>query len=212
MYRLVGADNLCGAGSAPATGTAVVTGAGVAFGVAVALPSGRTAHLSATVSLAGLSGTWTDADANSGAFVFGPGSGAGASRPAPAAAAAITSAQLSSTIFAGTGSATTISRSDHSHDDRYYTEAETDARIAAATEVVTGPGFSVPAVLAPQGDFALINEAVTTSVPGRLLVTKSALVTQSCTSGGRFYYLTVDGVPLRSSAVYRPDGTHSTAS
>ncbi len=52
VYQLVGADNLCGTGTAPITGTAVPTGAGVAFGFSAALPTGGTAHLSATISLA----------------------------------------------------------------------------------------------------------------------------------------------------------------
>ena len=39
--------------------------------------------------------------------------------------------QLSPTIFAGTGVATTIARSDHTHDDRYYTKAQVDAKVAS---------------------------------------------------------------------------------
>ena len=70
-YQLVGFDNQCGGAPAPVTGTAVPSGGGVAFGVAVALGSGRSAHLSASISLASLSGTWIDQDGNSGPFAFG---------------------------------------------------------------------------------------------------------------------------------------------
>jgi len=43
----------------------------------------------------------------------------GAPRPAPATAAVITASQLAPVIFAGTGAAATIARSDHDHDARY---------------------------------------------------------------------------------------------
>lgn len=130
LYQLTGSDNLCGAGVAPLTGTAVPSGAGVAFGVTVALPTGRAAHLSATISLGTLSGSWSDADGNSGPFVFGA-SITAAPRPAPAPATAITVAQLSSSVYGGTGAATTLSRSDHLHDDRYYTQSQIDGQSAA---------------------------------------------------------------------------------
>ena len=40
--------------------------------------------------------------------------------------------QLAASVYAGTGSAITIARSDHLHDDRYDTSAEVDAKAAAA--------------------------------------------------------------------------------
>lgn len=83
MYQLTGADDLCGSGAAPVTGTAVVTGGGVALGMSVALPSGRAAHLTATIGLPSVSGTWTDADGNTGPFVFTNVANGGAPRPAP---------------------------------------------------------------------------------------------------------------------------------
>ena len=131
IFQLVGSDDLCGGGTAPITGTAVINGGGVAFGVAVALPGGAAAHVSSTISIATLSGTWADADGNGGPFTFVTSGLGGAPRPAPAAATAITSVQLSPTIFAGTGVATTIARSDHTHDDRYYTKAQVDAKVAS---------------------------------------------------------------------------------
>jgi hypothetical protein len=118
QFHLSGSDDLCGAGSAPVTGTAVATGGAVAIGVTIALPSGAPAHLTASIALANVSGTWNDADGHTGPFAFNAATG-GASRPAPARAAAIAATQLAPTIFSGTGAATTIARSDHDHDDRY---------------------------------------------------------------------------------------------
>lgn len=80
VYQLTGSDNLCGAGTAPVVGTAVPAGAGVAFGFTAALPAGLGAHVSATINLATLSGTWADADGNTGPFVFGASTG-GSPRP-----------------------------------------------------------------------------------------------------------------------------------
>ncbi len=141
MYQLTGADDLCGAGVAPATGTAVVTGGGVALGLTVVLPSGAAAHITSIVNAATGNGTWTDADGNGGVFLLaaGPASG-GSARPAPASAAAITATQLSPTIYAGTGSAITVARSDHNHDARYYTQAQSDAaHNALLTKAALGP-------------------------------------------------------------------------
>lgn len=129
VYQLVGTDDQCGAGPAPVTGTAVPNGSGVAMGVTVALGSGRAAHLSANISLASLSGTWTDADGLTGPFVFAAAT-AGAPRPTPAGATAILATQFSPTAYGGTGTAATVARSDHAHDDRYYTKAQLDGRRA----------------------------------------------------------------------------------
>jgi hypothetical protein len=119
-YQLTGSDNLCGAGVAPISGTAVPNGGGgVALGFAVALPTGRTAHLTATVNLATVSGTWTDADGSAGPFVFTTAGNGGPQRPAPASASAITVNQFAPTVYAGTGAAGTVARSDHDHDARY---------------------------------------------------------------------------------------------
>jgi len=84
-FQLVGSDNLCGAGTAAVTGTAVPAAGGVQFGLTVAQPNGRPAHLSATISLTGLSGPWVDAEGQTGTFAFG-GSGGGSPRPAPGGA------------------------------------------------------------------------------------------------------------------------------
>lgn len=117
-FAVTGQDSLCGAGTAPVAGTAVVAGGSVVMGLTVSLPSGRLDHLSATISLAGLSGPWADAGGHSGTFAFA-GAASGAARPEPATPAVITTAQLAPTIYAGTGVATTVARSDHDHDARY---------------------------------------------------------------------------------------------
>lgn len=91
VYQLTGSDDQCGAGSAPVTGTAVPTAGGVAMGFAVAQNNGGAAHVSATISLATLSGTWSDGDGNTGTFAFS-GAGGGAPRPAPATLAAYATA------------------------------------------------------------------------------------------------------------------------
>lgn len=89
VYQLTGVDDQCGAGSAPVYGTALATTSGVNLGFSVALGTGRTSHLSASVSLATVSGTWADGDGNAGAFVFNGAASGGSPRPAPAAIAAL---------------------------------------------------------------------------------------------------------------------------
>jgi hypothetical protein len=85
IFQLSGSDNLCGAGTAAVTGTAVPTAQGVQFGLTVAMPRGRPSHVSATISLATLSGSWVDAEGHSGPFVFGA-NVAGSARPTPSGA------------------------------------------------------------------------------------------------------------------------------
>lgn len=135
LYQLTGSDNLCGAGLAPITGTAVPGGPGVVFGMTAAYPTGRAAHLSASIGLASLSGTWADADGNTGSFSFGAVAG-GAARPSPVAATSIGVTQFAASIYAGTGSALTVARSDHTHDDRYYTRTEADNRFLEQSQPI----------------------------------------------------------------------------
>lgn len=193
LYQLTGSDNLCGTGTAPVTGTAVPVGGAVVFGLTAALPSGRAAQISASISLATVSGTWADADGHTGTFAFGANT-AGAPRPTPAPATAITVAQFSPTVYAGTGVATTLARSDHDHDARYYTRAEADAQ---RPEVV----LSAPPP-APTIDFQSITRSVTTTRAGRLHVQMSSTVTGvTCTAGTPLLYVLLDGVPVPSSAL-----------
>ena len=138
-FVLTGHDDQCG-GAAPravASGVAVQNPDGtIALGLTIVTPSGAAAHVNATLNLSTVSGTWRDADGNTGPFVFNPGAVSGSPRPAPTTSALITTTQiapaaitpekLAASIFSGTGSATTVARSDHLHDDRYYTKTQTD--------------------------------------------------------------------------------------
>jgi len=197
VYQLIGADNLCGSGTAPLTGTAVPTASGVAFGMAIALPTGRTAHLSAGITLAGLSGTWNDADGGTGPLSFATATG-GSPRPAPAIATAIGVSQLAPTVYGGSGVAPTLARSDHLHDDRYFTEAETTILLAGKAnvgEVVTTTES------ARTVETATNSRSITTTVAGRLDIRMHVGIGSECspTPGGKFYFLTVDNVPVLSS-------------
>ena len=193
LYQLTGADNLCGTGTAPVTGTAVPAGGAVVFGLTAALPSGRAAQISASISLATVSGTWADADGHTGAFAFAASTG-GSPRPAPAPATAITVAQFSPTIYEGTGVATTLARSDHDHDTRYYTRSEADAQRPEVTFSTAPP--------APTLDFTVPVRTVTTTRAGRLRVQMPTVINGiTCTSGTVMLYLLLDGVAVPSSAI-----------
>lgn len=207
-YQLTGNDNLCGAPAfAPATGTATPNPNGtVSLGFEIVTPSGATAHVSATVNLSNVSGTWTDADGNTGPFVFNPPDVQGLPRPDPTRSTLITSAQLAASIFAGTGTATTVARSDHTHDDRYFTEAETSAAIAAAGAAVLEEIQAVPANLTPEN--VVHSVVVTTPKSGRLQISFPAnLFYYNCNPVGTYHvFLTVDGAPVRNSIINVPAG------
>jgi len=86
IYTLDGFDDQCGAGQrAPVTGVATPNPDGsVGFGLTViASPSGAPVHVAARITLAALSGTWSDSTGASGTFAFGARAG-GPTRP-PAA-------------------------------------------------------------------------------------------------------------------------------
>jgi hypothetical protein len=138
VYQLLGTDNLCGAGNAPVSGTAVPSAGGVAFGLTVSLSSGRASQISAAINLITLSGTWADADGNTGPLVFAGNSG-GSPRPAPAASSSIMVNQFAASVYGGSGSATTLARSDHTHDDRYFTQSQL-AGLSAAVSGGNGEG------------------------------------------------------------------------
>ena len=239
LFQLVGSDNLCGASApAPLVGTAVPTATGVALGLTVSLNSGAAGHVSAAVNLATLSGTWADADGHTGGFVFGGNSG-GTPRPAPLSSTAITPAQLAPTVYAGSGTAATVARSDHLHDERYYTESESDLLLAGKaasshqhderyyTEsesdlLLAGKAASgeiVTAVPATTFTFTAENGAsgqtVTTTKAGRLLLRMNVgLVSVSCTpvQTSAILFLTIDGSAVPGSVTNLPDtgGTFST--
>jgi len=74
-------------------------------------------------------------------------------------------------------------------------------------EVVESAGLNIPDPLTPQTIESFVNEHLVTTQAGRLLVTKSIDLSASCTStSGVLYYLMVDDVPIRSSAVFSRTG------
>ncbi len=184
-FQLTGVDNLCGAGTAPVTGTATVAAGGVSMGVAVALPSGRAAHLSTTVNLANFAGTWTDSDGNTGPFAFVTASTGGSPRPAPTTAAVITSAQLAPSVFGGSGSATTVARGDHTHDDRYYTEGEINARATLSSFAQKPGSFSVTNALTEAGRLsdAGAGGVIVATVPVRLTLSGAVTIGNQAGTG-----------------------------
>lgn len=169
-YRLEGADDQCGAPRlAAALGLAFINPDGtIGMGLTVLPNAGVTSaaplHLDVTVSVATASGTWRDNSGATGAWTFTPGSAAtGAIRPAPSlqtgivttaalatgavtttalADGAVTGGKLAPSAFAGPGAATTVARSDHDHDARYYTQAQIDGRVSSS---VLGMGLVSPA-------------------------------------------------------------------
>ena len=86
-----------------------------------------------------------------------------------------------------------------------------NAKIAAAivpqqlSEVEISTGQFVPAVLVVQHLFASAAETITTTRSGHWLITKYFSGDVQCGSGGAFYFITVDGVAVRSSTVTRPN-------
>ena len=83
-----------------------------------------------------------------------------------------------------------------------------DQRIAKKDlEVIETPGRNIPDPLIPQSIESFVDESVTTSKAGHLLVTKSMELTTTCTpTSGVLYFLIVDNVPIRSSAVFSRTG------
>jgi hypothetical protein len=105
IFRLDGTDDQCGAGTqASVTGEAYLNPNGtIGFGFAVVSSPGATpVHVSATVTLPALNGSWRDDSGNSGAFVLTPGAGIGGS-PRPNA-----THEVSVDVFRATAIGTTM--------------------------------------------------------------------------------------------------------
>ena len=74
-------------------------------------------------------------------------------------------------------------------------------------EVIESAGRNIPNPLTPQRFETFLNETITTSQAGHLLVTKSMELTTTCTpTSGVLYFLIVDDVPIRNSAVFSRTG------
>lgn len=70
-------------------------------------------------------------------------------------------------------------------------------------EIIETAGRNVPDPLTPQSVETFVNETITTTKAGHLLVTKSMELTTFCTpTSGVLYFLLVDDVPIRNSAVF----------
>jgi hypothetical protein len=84
VYRLDGVDDLCGGStSAAAVGIGFSKPDGtIGFGVTVVIPgSAAPLHITSSITLSTVSGTWQDSGGNSGAFVFNPAIAPGSPRP-----------------------------------------------------------------------------------------------------------------------------------
>lgn len=225
VYQLMGHDNLCGAGVAPVTGTAMPTAGGVAIGLAMSRPSGRAEHLTASIDLSTLSGTWADADGRSGNFTFGSATG-GSPRPEPAASAAIVVSQFSPAVYGGTGSAATVARSDHLHDDRYYTKTQVDTRVPQADSVTLAAGAFVardgPSVFLV-GTACFRNSTPNFGLRHTIPLTSGSVVTGitariTSTQAAQPYTITlwaqrpgsVEGATVVTSSQFAPEGLTST--
>ena len=122
---------------------------------------------------------------------------------------AITLAQLAPAVYAGSGAAATLARSDHTHDERYYTEAETatllDAKANRFEIVVATDGFGSWAFVPEQTLFTM---PVTTANAGRWMVRLNAGVGATCAPNAlasRILFLLVDGAAISSSVVTMPE-------
>ena len=74
-------------------------------------------------------------------------------------------------------------------------------------EVIETAGRNIPDPLTPQSIESFLDESVTTSKAGYLLVTKSMELTTICTpTSGVLYFLIIDDVPIRNSAVFSRTG------
>jgi hypothetical protein len=84
-YTLDGTDDLCGATQkASVTGIAYQNPDGsIGFGLTIVGPPGGAVHVTASINLVTLGGTWSDSNGNTGLLVFTPGAGVpGSARPA----------------------------------------------------------------------------------------------------------------------------------
>jgi hypothetical protein len=81
-YTLDGTDDLCGATQkASVTGIAYQNPDGsIGFGLTIVGPPGGAVHVTASINLVTLGGTWSDSNGNTGLLVFTPGAGVPGSR------------------------------------------------------------------------------------------------------------------------------------
>lgn len=158
IYQVNGTDDQCGATRvASVVGLAFPNPDGsIGFGLTtVTTPGGAPLHTDARISIATISGTWSDNAAHSGTFAFVPGGGTGGSpRPGP-------------TTAISPGSVTTTELADGS---------VTTAKLAAAA--VTATQLANSAV----GNAQIATSAVTTSKIAPSSITSSKIATGALTA------------------------------
>ena len=88
-----------------------------------------------------------------------------------------------------------------------FAQSEGDKLSKKDFEVVESAGLHVPDPLTPQTFESIVDESLVTTRSGRLIVTKLIDLSTTCTVGtGVIYFLMVDDVPIRSSAVFSRTG------
>jgi hypothetical protein len=127
---------------------------------------------------------------------------------APIAAAALLAFATSSGAAANEPSSTVAGPSDQASARVDLARPPIDGRMERQElDIVESAGRNIPDPLTPQRIESFLNETVTTSKAGRLLVTKSIELTATCTpTSGVLYFLIVDDVPIRNSAVFSRTG------
>ena len=124
-FRVEGTDDLCGGSTrASALGMAFQKSDGtIGFGITIVTNHGAAPlHVSASIALTTISGTWQDSAGNSGAFVFNPSIAPGSPRPA---AKPVFGAGLSAGGFAVSGVGAPVASTDAAN------KAYVDSAVAA---------------------------------------------------------------------------------
>ena len=80
---------------------------------------------------------------------------------------------------------------------------ETNGSAKTSPEIVESAGLSIPDPLTPQSIETFVDETVVTTKAGHLVVTKSVDLAAFCTpTSGVLYFLIIDDVPIRNSALF----------
>ena len=126
----------------------------------------------------------------------------------PFAAAALLSIATPSGAAANEPSVVAAGASDQASANVDLAKPAIDGRIAKKDpEIIESAGRNIPDPLMPQSIESFVDESVTTTNAGHLLVTKSMELTTTCTpTSGVLYFLIVDDVPIRNSAVFSRTG------
>ena len=126
----------------------------------------------------------------------------------PFAATALLSFATPSGAAASQLSSVVAGASDQANANVSPAKPEPNGRIARQDlEVIESAGRNIPDPLTPQRIESFLNETITTTQTGHLLVTKSMELTTTCTpTSGVIYFLIVDDVPIRNSAVFSRTG------